>query len=77
MLRLRLIPYVMMVLGLCGCSPTKDTQAAEDVITQFRNNMDATSFAVIYDSAAPDWRKAISRNDSDAFLGAVSRKLGT
>jgi hypothetical protein len=64
------------ILLLSACSPAKDTKAAEQTVAQFRRQMAAASLADIYATAAPEWRKSASRAESDAFLGAVNRKLG-
>ncbi|MGH9645099.1 MAG: hypothetical protein ACRD3Q_22065 [Terriglobales bacterium] len=45
-------------------------------MAQFREQMASSSLAAIYDGAAPEWQKSVSRGDSDTFLGAVNRKLG-
>ena len=76
MSRLRLLICVLSVTVGSACSPAQDTKIAEQVVRQFREQMASASLADIYDSAAPDWRKTISRSDSDAFLGAVNKKLG-
>jgi hypothetical protein len=76
MSRLLLIVCLLSTILDSACSPAQDTTAAEQAVAQFRQQMASASLAEIYDGAAPEWKKSISRSDSEAFLGAVNRKLG-
>ena len=69
---------VVVILGsvASACSVGKDTKAAESAVSTFREQLSKSAFGEIYNAAADDWKKSISREDSDAFLGAVNRKLG-
>jgi hypothetical protein len=76
MLRIRLA-FTLLIVSIVGaCANGQDTRAAEKVVTTFREQMATAALGDIYDAAAADWKKAVSRSDSDAFLGAVNRKLG-
>jgi hypothetical protein len=76
MLRLSQVVCLLSVLLAAGCSPAKDTKAAEQTVAQFRKQMASAALADIYEGAAPEWKSSISRSDADAFLGAVNKKLG-
>lgn len=73
---LRIVAWALLVSTLCACSIGKDTKAAESAVATFREQLARSDFSGIYQSAADDWKKSVSRADSDAFLGAVNRKLG-
>ena len=67
----------MLLVSYCGaCSVGQDTKAAEAAVSKFREQMASGALGDIYDSAADDWKSAVTRDDSAAFLGAVNRKLG-
>ena len=73
--------HLLMTLGalltLAGCSDTvHGTEYAEPTVAGFRDMMNAGQFEKIYESAAPEFRAAISREDSVALFSAVNRKLG-
>jgi hypothetical protein len=72
----RIAAVVLLAALASGCSVGKDTKAAEAGVSTFREQLSRGAFGEIYETAADDWKKAISREDSDAFLGAVNRKLG-
>lgn len=76
MSRISLVVCLIAAIVLSGCSPAKDTKEAEQAVAQFRSQMASGLLADIYAEAAPEWRSSVSRSDSDAFLGAVTRKLG-
>jgi hypothetical protein len=74
---LRLALVLLLVSVVSACSVGHDTKAAEVVVSKFREQMARGALGDIYDTAAGDWKSAVSRDDSAAFLGAVNRKLGT
>jgi len=76
MAQVRLFAVVLLAAVTAGCSMGKDTKQAEHVVDAFRAQMASGLLGDIYDASGDDWKKSISRVDSDAFLGAVNRKLG-
>src|SRR5689334_14037885 len=73
----RLLMTLGALLALAGCGDTiHGTEYAEPTVAEFRDMMNAGQFEKIYDSAAPEFREAISREDSVALFSAVNRKLG-
>ncbi len=67
---------LLVVSALGACSAGKDTRLAEATVQRIREQLSAGDLAGIYDNAAADWKKSMSRAESDALLGAVNRKLG-
>jgi len=76
LLWIRLIITLFLASFVNACAVGQDTKAAEAVVAEFREHMASAALGDIYDAAADDWKKAMSRDDTRAFLGAVNRKLG-
>lgn len=64
------------LLVLSGCSPTADTEAAEQAVPKFHQLLDAGRFAEIYELSSEELKKVASKQDFLALLEAVHRKLG-
>jgi len=73
----RLLMTLAALVALAACSDTvHGVEYAEPAVAQFRDMMKAGQFEQIYDSAAPEFRNAISRTDGVALFSAIDRKLG-
>ena len=67
---------VAAVVSLAGCSASTDVPLATQAIDGFHQSVNAGRFDAIYDAAAPDMKRAATRDKLDTLLGAVHRKLG-
>ena len=71
-----LILLVALMPALSGCSISADTTAAEQAVSKFHEQLDASRFNEIYEGSSEDLKKASSRQDMVALLEAVHRRLG-
>lgn len=70
------IPLVASV-ALCACSIPANYAGAKISSNAFHLLMDRGEYAAIYDSATPNFRAALPRDQLIAFLTRVNRKVGT
>jgi len=64
------------VVSLCGCGAKEEIQTAEAAVGQFHEQLNAESFAQIYEGSDTAMKNAASQEKFVALLGAVHRKLG-
>ena len=76
-LLLPVVAVLLMVGGLTGCGDfIHGKEVASDAMDEFHDRFNAGDFDKIYDTADPDFQKAMARADFLKFIGAVHRKLG-
>jgi len=68
---------VLAVLLLsAGCTANESKTTAEQAVPEFHARYNASRFDLIYQTADDRFRKAAPKNEYDAFMSAVRRKLG-
>jgi hypothetical protein len=73
---MRIITQVMIVALLAGCSMSADSKLAERAVPEFHRMLDAAQFDAIYNGAASDLQRMVTREKFVELLEAVHRKLG-
>jgi hypothetical protein len=66
----------LVAVLLIGCHPVKNTQAAEQAVTAFHQQLDTGDFKGIYAATHADFKKAATEKEFVDILEAVHRKLG-
>jgi hypothetical protein len=74
---MRIVLMLAGVILLSGCSISKQSEAAANAVSGFHEMLDAGQFDSIYDASSDDLKRASTRQDFDASLEAVHRKLGS
>ena len=78
----KLIPLLIASILLSSCGDTiKDTMkgksVAEPQIAEFHKKLDAGQYEEIYNAAAEEFKKNVTKEKMTRILSAISRKLGT
>jgi hypothetical protein len=71
-----LVVLSALLATLSGCSMSADTDAAEQAVPKFHQQLNAGRFAEIYSQSADELKRATTQQDFVALLDAVHRKLG-
>lgn len=72
-----LVLLAILAPAFSGCSMSADTYAAEQAVTRFHEQLDASRFAEIYEASSADLKKVSTEQNMVAVLEDVHRKLGT
>jgi len=64
------------LLGTTGCNVSSSRQHAQAAVDVFHRELNAGDLDAIWDGADDQFRKSVSRQSYDKFVGAVHRKLG-
>jgi Protein of unknown function (DUF4019) len=64
------------VVSLCGCGAKQEIQTAEAAVGQFHEQLNAESYAQIYDASDAAMKNATPQDKFVALLDAIHRKLG-
>ena len=70
---------VALALGLVACTKhwgPADMKAAEDGVVAFHQAMNAEKYSVIYDSAAPEFKSSMARDDFEKLMSGWHSQLG-
>lgn len=71
-----LLSALMMCVPLQGCGITSGKADAEVAVTLFHEQLNATDFDAIWNDSDARFREATTREQYEALMGAVHRKLG-
>jgi len=71
----RLFPIVLSA-ALAGCSVGKDTEASQQGVASFHQQLDAGRFDAIYDGSGAELKAVTPRPQFVALLDNIHRKLG-
>ena len=71
------VPVILgLFLLIAGCNPMKVAKLPDDATAQLHQRLNEGQDDVIYASAAPDYRKASSRDDLVRVASILRRKMG-
>ena len=73
---MRWMGYAGVAVALGGCSFGKDVPIAEKAIDGFHAQLDAGHYDAIYDAGSADLKATAKKEEMNALLAAVHRKLG-
>ena len=72
-----LVVFILAILlPVSGCNPIKARRLAAEAAVQFHQQLFESKDDVIYDAAAPDFQKAVSRESFKHLLSVIRRKMG-
>jgi hypothetical protein len=74
---MRIALVVAAAILLAGCSASEQSKLAASAASGFHEKLDAGQFDSIYDASSDELKNATTRQDFDALLDAVHRKLGS
>ena len=74
--RFRLLPCVLMIFLLVGCSAPVDIKSASDAGKKFHDRFSQQNYGAIYADADPKFRAAVKQDDLNSLLALVHDKLG-